>query len=137
MDTTELIAKAMAASENAYAPYSQYCVGAALLTQKGACFVGTNVENSSYGATVCAERTAVFSAVAQEGPTMRLAALALVTSSSPPAAPCGLCLQVLAEFAEDDLPVTMANRKGEQVTASLGALLPQAFRPHMLHNRQQ
>lgn len=135
MEHNELIKHAIAASEKAYAPYSGYHVGSALLTQQGNLFTGANVENSSYGATICAERSAVLGAVSSEGPSMRLDTIVVVTGSSPPAAPCGLCLQVLVEFADDDATVILANRRGERIESRLGELLPKAFRPHMLDNK--
>lgn len=112
MNHQELIQKAATVANNAYAPYSGYHVGAALLTQEGNIFVGTNVENSSYGATICAERGAIMQGIATEGPEMEIAAIAVVTASSPPAAPCGECLQVLVEFAPDEAEVLLANNKG-------------------------
>ncbi|MBU1536519.1 cytidine deaminase [Myxococcota bacterium] len=131
----KLVSGARDVSKNAYAPYSGYHVGAALMTTEGNIFTGTNVENSSYGATICAERGAIMNAVATQGPTMRISAIAVMTSSSPPAAPCGECLQVLVEFAPDEALVFLANQKGEVTTYSLKELLPKAFRQDTLQNR--
>jgi cytidine deaminase len=93
-----LIAAARAATKNAHAPYSNFKVGAALLTTKGEVFVGCNVENASYGMTNCAERTAIFSAVSQLGPDLEIEAIAIVNDKNAPCAPCGACRQVIYEF---------------------------------------
>lgn len=105
-----LLVAAEHAAEHAYAPYSGYSVGAAVLAPDGRIFAGCNVENSSYGLTVCAERNAVFAAVAAG--QLRIAGVAIVSQAAEgkPAArftPCGACLQVLAEFAGEDLPVVV------------------------------
>jgi cytidine deaminase len=122
-----LIASALEASRNAYAPYSRFEVGAALLAQDGEIFTGCNVENASYGATLCAERNAVTAAVCAG--YKDFSAIAIVTSSSPPAPPCGLCLQVLVEFCSE-LSVLLANPEGEVVRTKLSKLLPRPFSPH-------
>ena len=119
-----LIAAAHRARERAYAPYSRFKVGAALRTSRGRVYTGCNVENASYGAAVCAERNAVARAVAAGERKFR--ALAVVTSSSPPAAPCGLCRQVLVEFC-DDLSILLCNPEGEVVRTSLKKLQPLPF----------
>jgi cytidine deaminase len=119
-----LIALAQQARENAYAPYSHYPVGAALLLENGDVVLGVNVENSSFGGTVCAERSAVFSAVSQG--FKKFQAIAVVTDASPPAAPCGFCRQVLAEFAPH-LPITLSNTQGEIIETNLNTLLPMQF----------
>jgi cytidine deaminase len=119
-----MIEAAMAARENAHAPYSGYRVGAALMDDRGRIFAGCNVENRTFGLTICAERTAMVSAVAA-GAT-RFTALAVVTVSTPPAAPCGQCRDSLAEFGLD-LPVLMANTAGERREMSLAELLPEPF----------
>ena len=126
----DLIEAARRVRENAHAPYSRYKVGAAVRTASGRVFVGANVENASYGLALCAERSAIAAAVAA-GET-RLAAVAVITASSPPAAPCGMCRQVLAEFGDDDLPVALVNDAGERSDTTLGALLPHAFRQNDL-----
>jgi cytidine deaminase len=119
----ELIELARAASEKAYAPYSKFRVGAALLSKSGKLFCGCNVENASYSMTICAERNAVFQAVA-EGITEFLA-IAIYVDSDLPFPPCGACRQVLAEFA-DDLLVIIANKSASVVT-ELSKLLPERF----------
>ncbi|HEY8496332.1 MAG TPA: cytidine deaminase [Limnochordales bacterium] len=120
-----LVAAASAARERAYAPYSGFQVGAALLTTSGEIVTGCNVENASYGATICAERVALGTAVAAGH--RRLRALAVVTDAEPPAPPCGICRQSLAEFAAEDLPVILANVKGERRVLTLKDLFPGAF----------
>ncbi len=124
----ELVAAALEVRSRAYAPYSGYAVGAALLAADGRVFTGCNVENASYGLSVCAERHAVAAAVAAGCTTF--VGVAIVTSSSPPAAPCGACRQVLAEFG--DFSVVMANTGGEQRSSTVGDLLPIAFDPAVL-----
>jgi cytidine deaminase len=128
-DAAELLAQAKAARERAYAPYSEFRVGAAVLGDNGKVYTGANVENASYGLSICAERAAAIAAVLDG--CRRLEAAAVVTSSSPPAAPCGMCRQTLAEFART-LPITLGNESGERVDTSLEALLPRAFRPEDL-----
>ena len=118
-----LLAQARQARDNAYAPYSKFPVGAALRTKSGKVFRGCNVENLSFGLTCCAERNAVFAAVA-EG-EREFVAIAVVADSKQPVTPCGACRQVLAEFGLD-LEVCSANLQGETYTASLRDLLPRA-----------
>jgi cytidine deaminase len=122
----ELIDAAHAVRANAHAPYSRYHVGSAVRGGSGKIYVGANVENASYGLALCAERSAVAAAISAG--EKKLTGVAVVTSTSPPAAPCGTCRQVLAEFAGDDLPVVLTNDKGERQDTTLGALLPHAFR---------
>ncbi len=110
--------------EQAYAPYSNFPVGAALLMESGEIYTGCNVENASIGATVCAERNAIGTAVAHGG--RRAKALAVVTDLEPAAAPCGICRQVLSEFA-DDLPILMASASGAREFTTLDDLLPHRF----------
>lgn len=118
----ELIARAALAQEFAYAPYSNYSVGAALLARAGQVYLGTNVENASYSLTVCAERVAVFKAVSAG--EREFTALALVTSNG--ASPCGACRQVLREFAPD-LTIYIADADGNYRQTSVAALLPDSF----------
>jgi cytidine deaminase len=121
----ELIKAARAARSHAYAPYSNYQVGAAVLGDNGKIYGGANVENASYGLAICAERNAISAAILDGA--KKLVAAAVVTASSPPVAPCGMCRQTLAEFA-DDLPITLVNERGEQSETTLRELLPHAFR---------
>jgi cytidine deaminase len=136
MSTSEedLIAAALAARDRAYAPYSHYRVGSAVLAG-GKVYLGANVENASYGLTLCAERAAVSIAVLDGQRSIE--AVALATDSSPPAAPCGMCLQTLAEFAADPakLPVIAVNPKGERVRLTLAELLPHGFTGAALHTK--
>jgi len=124
MDPNKLIFVAKKAMERAHAPYSNYKVGAALICADGTVFKGCNVENASYGLTNCAERTALFSAVAA-GKT-EFKAIAIAASGAPAPFPCGACRQVLAEFCDPDFPIHIANGKGYETT-TLGELLPRAF----------
>ncbi|MFA7567942.1 MAG: cytidine deaminase [Alkalispirochaeta sp.] len=111
----------------AYTPYSRFKVGAALhIASDDTVIEACNVENVSYGATVCAERNAVFAAVARYG-SVPADYMVLVTDSSPPAVPCALCLQVLQEFLPPEFPIHLANLEGIQRTITLGELLPVPF----------
>jgi cytidine deaminase len=123
MDITRLVELAKAAREHAYAPYSNFRVGAALLTDSGNTYVGCNVENATYGATICAERSAVCAMVAAG--ESRLVAVAVFSDASPPATPCGICRQVLAEFAKDATVIVATPR--EQTSYRLAQLLPHQF----------
>ncbi|MDA3862460.1 MAG: cytidine deaminase [Deltaproteobacteria bacterium] len=122
----KLVAAALKIRKNAYAPYSGFKVGAAIETQTSV-YSGVNVENSSYGATICAERNAIFQAVSREGNTVKIKGIAIATSSSPPAVPCGLCLQVISEFSSGDIPVFLVNEKGETLKYKLSELFPHNF----------
>lgn len=124
MNPAELVAAARDALSHAHAPYSGYKVGAALLCGDGSVFTGCNVENASYGLTNCAERTALFSAVAA-GRT-RFTAIAIAATDGPPPFPCGACRQVLAEFCPADFTVHVATADSHEST-TLGELLPRAF----------
>ena len=121
----QLLAAARRAREAAYAPYSDFTVGAAVLTATGEIFSGCNVENASLGATMCAERVAICTAVAAGW--RNFTALAVVADTPEPVAPCGLCRQVLAEFSPD-CQVLMANLAGQWRLADLQELFPLAFR---------
>lgn len=124
-DSDELLRAAHEARAHAYAPYSNYRVGAAVRGDNGKIYRGANVENASYGLCICAERTAISTAIADG--VRRIVAAAVVTQTSPPVAPCGMCRQTFAEFA-DDLPIALSNDQGERVDTSLRELLPRAFR---------
>ena len=119
-----LAAAARAARRSAYAPYSRFRVGAAILAG-GRVFSGGNVENASYGLTVCAERVAVVAAVVA-GERI-LDEVAVASGTSPPTPPCGMCLQTLAEFAGPGLPILLVGAGGSRVSTTLGVLLPRAF----------
>lgn len=126
-DLKKLAAAAKKARKNAHAPYSGFKVGAALLAKDGTIFTGGNVENASYGGTVCAERVAVFKAVS-EG-SVKFTDICVFTDGKEPWPPCGFCRQVLAEFCGPELRVHLANDKGVRRTLTLGELLPEAFTP--------
>jgi cytidine deaminase len=131
MTDQDLIDRATAARARAYAPYSRFQVGAALIAE-GEIFDGANVENASYGLSVCAERTAILHAVLEGARTIE--AIAIVSEISPPAAPCGMCLQTLVEFAPDptQVRVLLANTRGEVVVRTLADYIPHAFTPEDL-----
>jgi cytidine deaminase len=124
-ERSQLLGDARQAVNRAYAPYSHFRVGAAVLTAAGNIFTGVNVENASYGLTVCAERAAIFNAVSQEGPEMRLKALAVVSDPPGAAPPCGACRQVIFEFGPDALVIFHGAEHLEEVAIS--QLLPSAF----------
>lgn len=123
-DWGALTERALAARRHAYAPCSGYRVGAALETADGRVFEGSNIENRSYGLTLCAERVALAQAVAAG--ERRFAALVVATGSTPPSTPCGLCRDALAEFART-LPILAVNPDGEQRRYDLAELLPHRF----------
>jgi cytidine deaminase len=134
----ELAAQAAAARRSAYAPYSHFSVGAAALDEDGSVFLGSNVENASYGLTVCAERVAIFKAVTAPGRSRRTTVTALAVSATPPVWPCGACRQVLAEFAGAGCLVILADAAGNVLeTATLGQLLPHAFGASALATGEQ
>ena len=124
MTDDELVQGAIEAKESAYAPYSNFRVGAALLTKKGNVYFGCNVENRSYGLTVCGERVAMQNAVSAG--ERKFEALAVATDSEDFVPPCGACRQVIWEFSKD-LRVILTNRKGETKTTKIQDLLPTPF----------
>src|SRR5450631_4320265 len=121
-----LLKAARAAMKNAYAPYSHFKVGAALLTAGGDVFTGCNVENASYGVTNCAERTAIFSAVAQTGPKLEIQAVAVANDHGVACSPCGACRQVIYEFGPDAIIFFQGAAGPKQ--AHITELLPEGFR---------
>ncbi len=120
---------ALAARAHAYAPYSHFAVGAALRDEDGRIHTGCNIENASYGLTVCAERVAIWGAVADG----TLAFKALAVASATGAMPCGACRQVMAEFAPD-MPVLVVDGQGQAWMTSVGELLPSSFSQAQLTN---
>jgi cytidine deaminase len=124
----ELIERARSARDTAYAPYSRYKVGCAIMTEDGTIYSGANVENASYGLCVCAERTAIVQAVCDGH--RELSMICVMTQSSPPAAPCGLCRQTINEFASkpEELLVVLVNPQGERRDLSFAELFPYGFR---------
>lgn len=131
-DAQLLLHAAITARENAYAPYSNFAVGAALLAQDGTIYTGCNVECASFGATNCAERTAIYKAVSQG--VRQFTAIAVAGGKQGDAvtaltSPCGVCRQVLFEFCGDDFPVIMATSATQYIQKTLGELLPLGFGP--------
>ena len=122
----KMLAAARAAFKNAHAPYSNFRVGSTILTERGALYSGCNVENASYGLTSCAERNAIFAAVAGEGSGMRIKAVAVATESDGPCAPCGACRQVIFEFGPDALVLFRGQTGTEEM--AITKLLPEGFR---------
>ncbi len=125
MDNRQLLEEAKKAQRFAYAPYSKFSVGAALLTKSGKVYTGCNVENSSYGAANCAERTAIFKAVSDG--EREFEKIAVVSVSNDLTYPCGICRQVMAEFMPKGL-IVLENLKGEILTYSCEELLPHSFK---------
>jgi cytidine deaminase len=128
----ELRARALAAMERAYAPYSNFRVGAALLASDGSITEGCNVENAAYPAGICAEVAAVAAAIARG--SRHFEAIAIATEAQEPTPPCGICRQVLEEFSPHLLVISVT-RAGGEVRWSLDELLPKAFTPHSLERR--
>ena len=123
----KLINEALEAQKNAYAPYSKFKVGAAILTETGNVYKGCNVENASLGASICAERNAATTAIAQEG-KVRFKAIAIASTSDEPAPPCGICRQFLSEFTDTEAPVYLVSAKsGKTKEFSFGKLMPESF----------
>ncbi|PNR98070.1 cytidine deaminase [Petrotoga olearia] len=120
-----LYEEAMKTRENAYTPYSNFKVGASLLSDNGEIFSGCNVENASYGLSLCAERNTIFSAVARG--ERKFKAMLIVAEGEAPVKPCGACRQVMAEFGDFD--VYLANTKGKIEKTKVSELLPNAFSP--------
>lgn len=127
MEKLELIAKAKEARELSYSPYSNFKVGAALLTKDGQVFLGSNVENSSYPLTMCAERNALYNAYMHGYKKDDFVALALCADTEEPCSPCGACRQVMSEIFPSDAPVYMSNLKGNIKETTVSGLLPFAF----------
>lgn len=127
IDVASLIRSASTVRENAYTPYSGFKVGSVLVGEDGTLFAGCNVENSAYGPTNCAERTALFRAIADGCKPGTFRALAVVGDTPHPITPCGTCRQVMAELCEPDMPVYLANLSGETIQTTVAALLPGAF----------
>lgn len=125
MDYKKLIEAALLARENAYVPYSNFKVGAALITEEGKLYTGCNIENASYGAANCAERTAIFKAISEGYTTIN--ALAVVGDVENYTYPCGICRQVIAEFSNKDTVVIIAKNKDEYLVKSINEILPGAF----------
>jgi cytidine deaminase len=134
MDREALTKAAEQAKEKAYAPYSHFSVGAALLADNGRIYSGANVEIASFGATICAERAAIAAAVTDGA--RRILAVAVSGNTPEPLTPCGICRQTLVEFAGPDTPVWCGNGQGEYREHTLGGLLPHAFTPDALDDTE-
>ena len=125
-EQSRLLQAAWDAVKRAYAPYSNFQVGAAVLTENGNIFSGCNIENASYGLTICAERTAIFSAVAHEGGnSIKIRALVVVNKHNAPCSPCGACRQVIFEFGPDAIVIFQGEDGLKEALAS--ELLPKGF----------
>jgi cytidine deaminase len=127
VDEKRMIEQAIYVREKAYTPYSGFKVGAALLSQDGQVHLGCNVENAAYGPTNCAERTALFRAIADGCMPLTFKAIAVVGETDHPITPCGTCRQVLAELCAPEMPVIMANLSGKVQIKTVAELLPGAF----------
>lgn len=127
MKANELVQKALEARKLSYSPYSNFAVGAALLTKDGKVFLGANIENSSYPLCMCAERNALYNAMMNGYKKEDFAALALIADTDSPCSPCGACRQVISELFPVEAPIYMANLKGDIEETSVPKLLPFAF----------
>ena len=125
MEYQNLVLKAMQARKNSYSPYSKFKVGAAVLTDDGKIYTGCNIENASYGATNCAERTAIFKAVSEGYKTIK--AIAIVGVENDYTYPCGICRQVIAEFSTDSTKIILVKGETEYLVKTLAEILPGAF----------
>ena len=126
----ELFEEALSVRENSHSPYSQFKVASSLIADNGKHYTGVNIENSSYGATVCAERIAIFKAISEGA--KKIKSLLVVAKGDIPVAPCGVCRQVMSEFMDDDSIVYYANLNKEYKKKHLKELLPDAFDKSML-----
>lgn len=129
MNYNQLLQAAIEARKAAYIPYSHFGVGAALQDATGHIHHGCNIENAAYGPTNCAERTALFRAIADGCAPRSFAALAVVGDTEMPIAPCGVCRQVILELCAPDMPVVLGNMKGDMKVVTVSDLLPHAFSP--------
>jgi cytidine deaminase len=125
MDYRNLVKIAIDARENAYVPYSKFKVGAAVLTADDAIYTGCNIENASYGATNCAERTAIFKAVSEGHKEIK--AIAIVGDMSTNTYPCGICRQVIVEFATKDIQIILVKNENDYIIKTMEEILPGAF----------
>lgn len=126
MNKEILIQHAFKAMDNAYAPYSNYHVGSCVVTKDGHTFLGANIENASYGATNCGERSAIFAAYSNGYRKEDIEAIAIVTDGKILAGPCGICRQVLSELLESNTPIYLSNKESSQTT-TIDELLPMRF----------
>lgn len=120
-----LLEKAYEGRKNAYAPYSKFKVGAAVLMENGKIYTGCNIENASYGATNCAEKTAIFKAISEGN--RKICAIAIVGADDEYTYPCGICRQVIAEFADENTEIILGKKSLEYIVKTLAEILPGAF----------
>lgn len=132
MTPEELVDQARVAQGLSYSPYSHFEVGAALLCKNGKVYLGANVENSSYGLSMCAERNAIYHALMEGESAENFEALAIIGDTPDPISPCGACRQVLSEFCSKDMPIYMANESGQIYQTNVEDLLPYAFEGDVL-----
>lgn len=132
MNPEELVEKAREAQSLSYSPYSHFAVGAALLCKDGKVYKGANIENSSYGLSMCAERNAIYHALMEGESPDNFAALALIGDTDEPISPCGACRQVFSEFLDKRTPIYMASKEGKIYETVVEDLLPYAFEGDVL-----
>ncbi len=125
MEYREIVIEAIKARDNAYVPYSNFKVGSAIVTEDGSLYTGCNIENASYGATNCAERTAIFKAVSEGHKKIKI--IAVVGDTADYTYPCGICRQVINEFANKDTKIIIAKNQDDYVVKTLEEILPGAF----------
>lgn len=135
METEKLIIEAKKARERAYVPYSKFKVGAALLTEDGKVYHGCNIENSAYSMTNCAERTALFKALSEGDKNFKT--LVVIADTNRPVPPCGACRQVISELCSKDMTIVLTNLKGHIQEITVEELLPGAFSPEDLNERNE
>ncbi|WP_100010824.1 cytidine deaminase [Lentibacillus sediminis] len=133
MNKTELLQEAIQIRERAYVPYSNFPVGAALLTKSGKLYTGVNIENAAYPVTCCAERVAIFKAISQ-GET-DFSEMAVAADTKRVASPCGACRQVMSEFFAQDMKIHLTNLNGDSKTVTMEELLPFSFTQHDLFEK--
>lgn len=134
MEYNDILEKAFKAMENAYAPYSDYYVGACVKTVDGKYFIGANIENAAYGPSICGERNAIFSAYSNGYRKDEIESIAIVTSGERVGTPCGVCRQVLSELINKDTPIVLSNKKETKVM-TIDELLPYSFSPEDLNEK--
>ena len=134
MNIEQLIEEAKQAKKMAYVPYSNFQVGAALLTTDGKVYRGCNIENAAYSMTNCAERTALFKALSEGDKEFQ--AIAVIADTDRPVPPCGACRQVISELCDQDMKVYLTNLKGDVQELTVKELLPGAFSPEDLHDKK-
>ncbi len=133
MESSQLLQEAILARAKAYVPYSNFAVGAALLDRNGQVHHGCNIENAGYTPCNCAERTALFSAIAQGQQPGSFQMMAVVGDTDEPIAPCGVCRQVMVELCQPNMPILLGNMKGDTRLTTISELLPHAFGPWNLN----